>query len=317
MGPLMRSRLRASCAALLALLPCLSFAQDAPPAVLTEQRGGTYVRPPEKVDPKYLPTGPDARPDVAAGPPALSLQLTFEMPLRSGGSANLGRGTQGSTAASPNLQALVRWHPIRGSYWFVQGVFYKYLRGDRQQAWHPDFTYSFGYDDWHPDTWSLVYANYTGTRFQPAAGESRFNFSEGQWTLGYKFALPQRLEPWLLVGDGDSSTCGANLHFMPRYVEFTTGGTRSGKTSASLACRYMRPSGWYADLAVFAYADRSQQQPWDPDFTYGFGYFDSRPGTLSLKYNNYSGNRFPGRSRGAGEGTFRSGSISLTWSGEW
>lgn len=306
-----------SCLGAAALLALPAAAQDPPPAVLTEQRGGTFTPPPEKVDPIYLPTGPDARVAVDPAPPALTLQLTFDMPLRSGGTAKLGSGTQGSTAASPTLQALVRWHPVRGSYWFAQAVFYKYLRGDRQQAWHPDFTYAFGYDDWHPGSWSLVYANYTGTRLQPAAGESHFNFPQGQWTLGYKFALPRPLQPWLLVGDGDATTCSANLHLMPRYVEYTSGGIRSNKTSTSVACRYLRPSGWYADLALHAYPDRGQQQPWDPDFTYGFGYFDWRPGTVSVKYNNYSGNRFPGRTRGPGEGTFRSGSISLTWSGEW
>lgn len=312
----MRRGLAAS--ALVLLAPC-ALAQDPPPVVSTQQRGGTYVEPPAHVDPVYTPPGPDGRPTQPEERAPLELQLALELPLRGGDAPSVGSGTQGARSASPTLQALVRWHPVPRSYWFAQATFYGYLQGDRQQAWNPDFSYAFGYDDWHPDTWHFVYANYTGTRFRPdaAAGESRFNFPEGQWTLGYKFALPRPLQPWLLVGDGDRATCSANGHLMPRYVDYDTGATRSGKTSLSLACRYERPEGWFAHLALYTYPDRSQQQPWDPDFTYGFGYADWRPGTLSVRYNNYSGNRYPGRARGPGEGTFRSGSVTVSWIVPW
>jgi hypothetical protein len=194
----------------------------------------------------------------------------------------------------------------------------RYLRDDRQQPWHPDFSYACGYDDRHPGTWSLFYANYTGTRLHPdgAAGEHRFNFPEGQWTLAYRYALPAALEPTLLVGDDDRADCSANVHLLPRFARLE-GGSGKRKTSLSLGCRYTRPEGWYLEAAVFAYPQRGQQQPWDPDYTYGFGYADAGPGTLTVKYNNYSGNRFPGRERGPGEGSFRSGSVSISWSTQW
>lgn len=304
---------------LLLLLAAAAQAQDPPPSVLREQRGGLFVEPPARVDPAYLPAGPDTPAGTGGAQPALTLQLSMEMPLRSGGSASLGRGVQGSTAASPSLQAALRWRPVADSHWFVQATFFRYLRGDRRQPWHPDFSYAFGYEDWRPDTWSLVYANYTGTRFSPDAGEGRFNFPQGQWTLTRRFALPQGLEPWLLAGDGDGATCSGNLHYTPRYVEFTAGETRSGKTALSLGCRYQRASGWFAHGALFAWPQGGQQQPWDPDFTYGFGYAAAMagPGTLELRYDNYSGNRLPGRTRGAGEGTLRSGSITLAWTLAW
>lgn len=306
--------MRAAWLLLLAGLPAL--AQDPPPEVFTQQRGGTFVPPPARVEPVYVPAGPDTPVAPQRGPERLNLQLALDLPLRGSGRSGAGRGTQGSTAASPTLQAHLRWRPVPDSWWFAQLGFHRYLQGDRQQPWHPDFSYSFGYEDWHPGTWSIVYANYTGTRFHPdrAAGEGRSHFPQGQWTLGYRFALPAALEPWLLAGDGDQATCSANGHYMPRYVDSRNGAMRPGKVSASLACRYQRASGWYADLAVHAWPDRSQQQPWDPDFTYGFGWADWRPGRISIRYNNDSGNRFPGRVRGAGEGSFRSGSVSLWWS---
>jgi hypothetical protein len=70
---------------------------------------------------------------------------------------------------------------------------------------------------------------------------------------------------------------------------------------------------WYATSTLNYYPVASQQQPWDPDYTYGFGYFDFHPGKLSVQYNNYSGNRYPWRQRGAHTGTFAWGGLSLSW----
>jgi hypothetical protein len=304
---------------LLAALALPAWAAAQAPNVGTVQRGGTYVEPPARVDPIYTPRERSAVPGADGDQPPLTLQLTLDIPLRSGGTAGLGRGVQGSTAASPTVQAALRWTPLADSGWFAQLVAHRYLRSDRQQAWHPDFSYAFGYEHFRPGTWSLVYANYTGTRLRPdrQAREGRFNFPQGQWTLSHRFELPAALEPVLLMGDGDNALCSANAHLVPRFTDFRTGGERSGKKSLSLGCRYTRPEGWFAEAALYAWPSRGEQQPWDPDFTYGFGYEHPGPGRLTVKYNNYSGNRFPGRDRGPGEGTLRSGSISLTWSAEW
>lgn len=310
----MRRAIAPGAALALVLASCGAAAQDPPPPVMLEQHGGTYVEPPP-VDPLYLPAGPD---QPATEPERLTLRLSFDAPLRHGAAASLGRGVQGSTAASPSLQAALRWTPLPDRAWFAEVILYKYLRPEWQQPWHPDFSYSFGYRDARPGTWSLFYANYTGTRFDPdgARGEHRFNFPEGQWTLARRFGLPAAWEPWLLVGDGDSAVCSGGFHLVPRYEDVASGGERSFKKSLSLGCRYTRPSGWFAELAVFAYPQAGQEQPWDPDYTYALGR-GSGPGTLSIGYGNYSGNRFPGRARGAGEGAFRSGSLSLSWNIAW
>jgi hypothetical protein len=65
------------------------------------------------------------------------------------------------------------------------------------------------------------------------------------------------------------------------------------------------------------YPKKEQQQPWNPDFTYGFGYFDWHPGQLSIQYNNYSGNRFSSSEQAKGTGKFNNGSISIAWSKSW
>jgi len=283
------------------------------------QRGGTFHEPPPQVDPAYTPDGPNRAPKPSeAAEPKLTLQLTLEMPLdRSRASA--GAGAQGAPRGSATVQAQLRWQPVPN--WFVQARFYRYLHAARQRSWDPDIAYAFGYESAQPDTFSLVYANYTGTRLRPdrAAGEGRWHFREGVWSAGYKFALPAALQDVFLAGDGDGATCDAKFHWTPRFTTSAGGALARDKLFLSTGCRYATASGWFAQAGLYAYARHDQQQPWDPDFSYAFGYRRSAADGSSVvaEYANYSGNRWPGRTRGAGEGSFRSGSLLLSWATAW
>ena len=275
----------------------------------------------KKVDPEFLISSPNEKPtetpEESASTHGLSLNLSANYPLNSGSAVGSGLGSQGTPAVSPTLQLGIKYNPT--SYWFGQITLYRYIFSDRQQIWNPDFTYSFGYDDWHSETFSLVYSNYTGNRFSPNStkGQKKTVFNQGQWSLGYKYTLPKMLESLLLVNDVDQIGCNANINITPQYTDLRTLSNKYYKKSIALGCRYARPSGWYANATIFAYPIRSQQQPWDPDFSYGFGYFDPRPGTISIQYNNYSANRFPGHNSVPGDGNPRKGSISISWGTQW
>jgi hypothetical protein len=277
------------------------------------QRGGTYTPPPASVDPIYTPRGPD-QPADRFEEPVLRLQLTADLPLRSRAS---GTGAQGSAApVSPTLQATLRWRPLEDRGWFAQLSLLRYVQPSRQQPWNPDFVYAFGYDDGEPGRWSFQYANYTGTRLSPdrALGEHRFNFPQGQWTARYRFGLPEPLEPVFLAGDGDRALCHAEGNLVPRYSQATSPALGENKVSLGLGCRYTRPDGWFAHATAFAWP-HGRQQPWDPDYVWGFGW--NSPGGITVQYANYTGNRWPGRSGTAGEGGFGNGSISVTWATAW
>lgn len=255
-------------------------------------------------------------------PQRFRLRLALDFPLRTSKSGFKSFGFQGGPAVSPTLQASLQVNPH--SYWFGNITFYRYLIGDRQRPWNPDFTYSFGYDDWHPNTFTLIYGNYGGNRLSPERGrliegqrEERTRFSQGLWSLGYKFAMPDLLKPVLLFDDTHQLGCIAGANFTRRYTDLKTLSIRSAKKTLSLGCRYSTPSNLYINVTAFYYPDRTQQQPWDPDFTYGFGYFDYRPGTVTVQYNNYSGNRYPSHDLSPNQGRFRNGSISISWSTAW
>lgn len=248
----------------------------------------------------------------------VSVRLSLDYPLRANedtGSASIGAGSQGAPAVSPTAQAAFRWTPVAGGHWYAQATLLRYLRPSLKRPWNPEFTYGFGYDDWHPRTWSFTYGNYNGNRLDPdrATGEHRWNFDRGTWTAAYKFDLP---DPWKR-DSRDQFGCRAGVNLTPRYTEAASAALREWKQSATLGCRYALAGGWFASFTAVAWPKGSQQQPWDPDFTYGFGYFNWRPGGLSVQYNNYSGNRWPGRERAARQGTLRNGSLSVSWNLPW
>jgi hypothetical protein len=47
------------------------------------------------------------------------------------------------------------------------------------------------------------------------------------------------------------------------------------------------------------------------------GYFDWHPGTWSVQYNNYSGNRFPWNPKSPQTGRLKDGSISISIGANW
>ena len=245
----------------------------------------------------------------------ISIGAAFNNPLFPATRA-LGEGlrTQGDQGAnSRNFTLSVRDNPI--SYWFVAVTAYAYVQPQLKRPWNPDFTYSFGYDDWHPYTFSLTYSNYGGNRLRPnrRAGEKVTDFEQGGLNLGWKFKLPKKIETPLLVYRTSTLDFSVNQILGPRYADLATNKTQAWKMLESLSCHYNVYGKFYWNITAIYYPQSGQQQPWDPDFTYGFGYFDYRPGKFSVEYNNYGGNRFPWKKQGPQAGNFRSGGISVMW----
>lgn len=241
----------------------------------------------------------------------LTIGVSYNYPA-SRVAGDLGIGEDGARQlGSPTFNLSLKYR-ILGN-WFVSGSIPFYQDKDRQQPWNPDFTYCFGYNDWRPYTVSLTYCNYGGNRFKPEPGKKATRFDQGGWTLGYKFPLPERMQQLLLLDPDGSIGCNAGFTYVRNYSDAETNAERLNKKKISLGCKYTIWKWVYFNFAANIYPEKSQKQPWDPDFTYGFGYFDWHPGTISVQYNNYSGNRFNGNPA-AGTGKFVNGSLSISWS---
>ena len=224
-----------------------------------------------------------------------------------------GDGFRSRVGNTPTFKATVKYNPVGA--WFAAGTYYYYKDRELQQDWNPDFSYVFGYDDWRPYTFSLVYSNYGGNRFSPDRedGEEVTEFNEGTISLGWKFPVPRAIAKPLLLGKDGGIGCIIGYNVSPQYFDLASSTNKGWKQAASLGCKYAIKGNWYLNWTLFYYPRGFQQQPWDPDYTYGFGYFDWRPGTISIQYNNYSGNRFPWRPRGEDTGRFRDGEFSISW----
>ena len=247
---------------------------------------------------------------------SLSIRVAADVPMGvlQPGSANTGAGSQGTPQSSPTLQVGLKYVPLTS--WFFAANFLGYARPNLQKPWNPDFTYAFGYDDWHPYTFSAQYANFGGNRLRPdsAKRERRTDFMSGTWNAAFKFPLPESLNNLFLIGPDDSIGCTIGVSLTPRYTDLASNSVRKLKRTAALGCKYSFAGNWYFNFSANKFLVKSQQQPWDPDFTYGFGYSDWHPGTLSVQYNNYSGNRFGWHTPSPGTGRFRNGSITFSTS---
>lgn len=244
----------------------------------------------------------------------VSVRFSTSYPLKtSQPAAGQGEGFEGAPGLNRTFNTTIKYTPL-GS-WFGQITHYHYFRESLQRSWSPDFSYGFGYNDWRPYTLSLTYANYGGNRLRPdrAQGEKRTRFRQGTFTLGWKFKLPKDWERALSVSSRGGFGGALAFKVTPDFTNPETQLPDHWKKVLSLSFKYTIHQWIYVNASFNHYLDSGHQQPWDPDFTYGFGFFDWHPGTFSLQYNNYSGNRLPGREPAEGTGLFENGSISLSW----
>ncbi|MEM1179650.1 MAG: hypothetical protein AAGM22_14980 [Acidobacteriota bacterium] len=242
----------------------------------------------------------------------VSFSLSASYGLDSGSESSAGVGSEGDRRGKSSLSASFKYNPV--SYWFATLTTISYADEAQQQPWDPDFTFVIGYDDWHPGTLSVIFSHYGGNRFDPGADESISRLEEGTFSLGWKLDIPKWFEDLFIVHPSGGLAASLGLHLTPRYTDLASGERREWKKALTLSFKYSIYQWIYFNVTLFYYPDPDQQQPWDPDFTYGFGYFDWHPGTLTVQYNNYSGNRYPGREAGPGTGRFEDGSLSVAWS---
>jgi hypothetical protein len=191
--------------------------------------------------------------------------------------------TNFGTVGKDYLFLNVHLNPV--SYWFFSLTFYRYLTRSKLNPWEPEFSYAFGYDDWHPNTFNLMYSNYSGNRI--CRGKFT-NFSEGVISGGYKFNSLSELAHAI------------NLNYKPS----------EDKTFLTFNTRWSIYKFLYAQITAYIYLQPEKQKMWDPDFTYSFGWFDWRPFHISVEYSNYGGNRFPWHKK-AGNTSFKNGCISI------
>lgn len=176
-------------------------------------------------------------------------------------------------------------------------TFYKDFNPDASARWTSNYTYSLARYNWKPNKFNYGYENYVNNRYTDDLKEMGEKFLEGYYFVSYSHNLNKVVKKIKL-----DSTTNLKVIYFTRYAikykdnnEVIHGGLSSGKPLIGAGLRMTLFWNIYFESAVYYYFDPliKRQQPWDPDYTYGFGYFDWRSFRCSLTYGNWAVNRFP------------------------
>lgn len=249
----------------------------------------------------------------------LTFNAAFDLPLSYDEGEAQGEQTQGEeTFRSPRISLTMRYSPP-ATHLFARLTAHAYLDRSRKAPWNPDFTYSFGYEDWRPGTLAVTYDNYNGNRFNPddRRNEKVTRLEEGTISVVYKIPISETIEAIFVPKPENRLSASVGAHFTPRFHDESAAERGEWKQTLSLGLRNRFYRSWYVEARAYYYPVDGQQQSWDPDYTYGLGWFDWRPGKISVQYSNYAANRFPGREQRPRKATWRDGAVSVSWSHTW
>lgn len=189
------------------------------------------------------------------------------------------------------VKASIMVSPIK--YFFFGGTFNKDINGFKNVFYQPDFSYSFGYADWHPDTWSLIYANYADNKFDPIADQERFNTNEGTWELKYKTKLDKynvsgalQYVPKLKQGKlaFTASRMLENDILLSSNLKFYLYTSQQQLTLSGKTFLYKK---FFVSGSIYLYSDLSKQTDLEPDYAYSFGWVNTKKGGVSVVFSNY------------------------------
>ncbi|MDR8378150.1 hypothetical protein FPK36_22640, partial [Acinetobacter baumannii] len=90
----------------------------------------------------------------------------------------------------------------------------------------------------------------------------------------------------LLINKGDAIICQVGYSWVPRYYDLESDDIRKNKNVLLGGCGYTFKQHFFVRATAFWYPDSSQQQPWNGDYSYSFGYAGYTPGSFSVQYAN-------------------------------
>lgn len=178
----------------------------------------------------------------------------------------------------------------------VNTTFYKDFNKRAEARWTSDYTYAIGRYNWRPKRFNFGYENYLNNKYSDDFKTFSDKFMQGYYFISYshilnKFSIKTALD----------NTSNLRLTYVVRYsIKYENrkkeidGDFFHGKPTFGAGFRYTIYKNIYVESAFYLYMKPDvQKAPWDPDFTYGFGYFDWRSFRISLTYGNWAVNRFP------------------------
>jgi len=175
-------------------------------------------------------------------------------------------------------------------------TFYKDFNYNAVAPWISDYTYSIGRYNWRPNKFNYGYENYVNNKYSDNLKTFSNKFLQGYFFVSYSHFLSEKLTNKIKL----DSTTSLKFTYFVRYAinyldenQVVHGSLFDGKPTYGGGLRYTVYRNIYIESALYFYINPEKKQPWDPDYSYGFGYFDWRSFRISLTYGNWVINRFP------------------------
>ncbi len=214
-----------------------------------------------------------------------------------------------------NLSFPISISPIKN--FFLSANFKLDVNGYENIYYQPDFSYSFGYSDWHTDTWGLNYSNYANNKFSPKVGEERFNFNQGRWDLNYKTKVEDvGLNGSLQYTEEGQSTAFKLTASKVFFDKISTSAMwkhyfNYPQERLTLSAKSFIYKKFMVGGSAYLYSSANREKELEPDYAYSFGWYDSRPYYPTITYSNYyMPTRWGGREQK--DVPFASGIVSVT-----
>jgi hypothetical protein len=204
--------------------------------------------------------------------------------------------------------------------WSLNASFYKHLNPNVYQKWTADFFYSLKRFNWRPNTFSYGYENFANNRYTDDSQTLLDKMKLGYFFLSYQHNFPKKFLQKIKWDETTNISFNYLVRFSPYYFDseqHILGGWDNGKTSFGFSSRFTIVKNIFVEGAVYYYLDKRQQLPWDPDFTYGFGYFNWKAFKFSFTYGNWVINRFSGKNPYHPSYGFEDGDFTVMFNWAW
>lgn len=200
----------------------------------------------------------------------------------------------------------------------ANATFYADFNRKAAARWISDFTYNIGRYQWRPNKINFGYENYVNNKYTDSPEELGQKFLEGYYFVAYNVPLPNWFSDFIKFDESSSLRISPLIRWAFAYRDEFEVRHYEGKPTAGATARWTIYKNIYVEGGAYYYfSPVFRQLPWDPDFTYGFGYFDWRSFRLSLTYGNWAVNRWPGKARELPHYGFLDGNFRVVFNWQW
>jgi hypothetical protein len=197
-----------------------------------------------------------------------------------------------------SLKLSISMSPIKN--FFIGTTLHRTVNSYSNPYYEPDFSYSFGYMNWSPDTFSLLYSNYANNKFFPKEDESRFNFQSGLWDLSYntkiegiklRTAFNYTHKPKVYNLQVSASKKIGKFLYSARYKRYL----EKNQNQLTLSAKGYLYKKLFASGSMYFYSHPNKQTSLEQDYAVSFGWKDLNKGYSILFSTYYQPNGAPFR----------------------